>query len=194
MEIFNSKIQKKINLKWKDIFYSESNNFENFTYNNTNKLTFKSKKITRHQLNEFILFENDKIISSDNKGNILIFSIEEKKFLKKFNFYKNKYENINKHLNLILDNNKIFVSDNLGYLYAINLINNKVLWAKNFKVPFRSNIKISDEKLILSNQNNFLFFFDKNTGNLLREIPTEETVLKNEFQNNLSLNQEKLFF
>ncbi len=188
----NSK--KKINLKWKDIFYSESNNFENFTYNNTNKLTFKSKKITRHQLNEFILFENDKIISSDNKGNILIFSIEEKKFLKKFNFYKNKYKNINKHLNLILDNNKIFVSDNLGYLYAINLINNKVLWAKNFKVPFRSNIKISDEKLILSNQNNFLFFFDKNTGNLLREIPTEETVLKNEFQNNLSLNQEKLFF
>ena len=120
--------------------------------------------------------------------------MKKKKFLKKFNFYKNKYKNINKHLNLILDNNKIFVSDNLGYLYAINLINNKVLWAKNFKVPFRSNIKISDEKLILSNQNNFLFFFDKNTGNLLREIPTEETVLKNEFQNNLSLNQEKLFF
>ena len=29
---------------------------------------------------------------------------------------------------------------------------------------------------------------------MLREIPTEETVLKNEFQNNLSLNQEKLFF
>ena len=188
------KSKKIINSKWKDIFYSESNNLENFTYKNTNKLTFKSKKITRHQLNDFILFDNDKIISSDNKGNILIFSIEEKKFLKKFNFYKNKYKNINKHLNLILDNNKIFVSDNLGYLYAINLINNEVLWAKNYKVPFRSNIKISDEKLILSNQNNFLFFFDKNTGNLLREIPTEETVLKNEFQNNLSLNQEKLFF
>ena len=80
----NSK--KKINLKWKDIFYSESNNFENFTYNNTNKLTFKSKKITRHQLNEFILFENDKIISSDNKGNILIFSIEEKKIFKEIQF------------------------------------------------------------------------------------------------------------
>ncbi len=188
------KSKKIINSKWKDIFYSESNNLENFTYKNTNKLTFKSKKITRHQLNDFILFDNDKIISSDNKGNILIFSIEEKKFLKKFNFYKNKYKNINKHLNLILDNNKIFVSDNLGYLYAINLVNNEVLWAKNYKVPFRSNIKISDEKLILSNQNNFLFFFDKNTGNLLREIPTEETVLKNEFQNNLSLNQEKLFF
>ena len=70
---------------------------KNFTYNNTNKLTFKSKKITRHQLNEFILFENDKIISSDNKGNILIFQLK-KKFLKKFNFYKNKYKNINKHL------------------------------------------------------------------------------------------------
>ena len=81
MEIFNSKIQKKNKFKMERyIFYSESNNFENFTYNNTNKLTFKSKKITRHQLNEFILFENDKIISSDNKGNILIFSIEEKNF------------------------------------------------------------------------------------------------------------------
>ena len=95
---------------------------------------------------------------------------------------------------MIVEDNIIYVSDNFGYLYAYNYKNNSVLWAKNYKVPFRSNLKILNEKLIAANQNNNLFFFNKKTGNIIKSFPTEETVIKNYFINNLSLNDEYTVF
>ena len=79
-------------------------------------------------------------------------------------------------------------------MYAFDYKNNKVIWAKNYKVPFRSNLKISQDKLIASNQNNNLYFFNKNTGDISKLIPTEETTVKNRFINNLSLNNNYLLF
>ena len=95
---------------------------------------------------------------------------------------------------MIVENNIIYVSDNLGYLYAFDYRNNKILWAKNYKVPFRSNLKLFKNKLIASNLNNSLFFFNKSNGNNLKLIPTEETIVKNQFKNNLSLDEKTLFF
>ena len=60
----------------------------------------------------------------------------------KFNFYKKKYKKIKKKLNFIIENGIIYVSDNIGYLYAFNYKTKKFLWAKNYKIPFRSNIKL----------------------------------------------------
>ena len=74
------------------------------------------------------------------------------------------------------------------------MINNKILWAKNYKIPFRSNLKIFENKLIASTENNNLYFFNKNTGDNLKLIPTEETLVKNNFTNNLSLSDKTLFF
>jgi len=184
----------KNNLEWNDIFYNKNNNLKNFIYNNTNELVFKSKKLSRHQLNSFLLFEKNNLITTDIKGNIIVFSVNENKEIIKFNFYKKKYKKIKKNLNFIIENNIIYVSDNIGYLYAFNFMENKVLWAKNYKVPFRSNLKLSINKLIASDQNNNLFFFDKKNGNLLKSIPTEETVVKNQFINNLSQDESSLFF
>ena len=59
---------------------------------------------------------------------------------------------------VIADGEIIYVSDNIGYLYALDYKNNKILWAKNYKIPFRSNLKILENKLITANQNNNLFF------------------------------------
>ena len=70
----------------------------------------------------------------------------------------------------------------------------KILWAKNYKVPFRSNLKLINNKLIASNQDNNLIFLDKRNGNTLKLIPTEESTIKNEFVNNLSLDENRLFF
>ena len=88
----------------------------------------------------------------------------------------------------------MYVSDNLGYLYAYNYSNSNIIWAKNYKIPFRSNLKIINNKLIASNQNDQLFFFDKKNGQIIKSIPSEETTIKNEFVNNLSLNKTNLFF
>ncbi len=181
------------NNSWDDIFYTKNNNFVNFKYNNSNKISFKGKKISRNNISKFFLFDENRVITSDIKGNIIIFSINENKVLK-FNFYKKKYKKFSKILNIIVENNIIYVSDNLGYLYAYDYKKDKVVWAKNFKVPFRSNLKIFENTLIASNQINNLYFFDKKTGLLKKSIPTEETILKNNFKNNLSLNKETLFF
>ena len=95
---------------------------------------------------------------------------------------------------MIVEANIIYVSDNFGYLYAYDYIKKKILWAKNYKIPFRSNLKILEEKLILANQNNNLFFFNKRTGDIIKSLPTEETVIKNNFINNISLNDEYTIF
>ena len=142
----------------------------------------------------FLLYENNNIITYDDKGNVIIFSINENKIITKFNFYKKRFKNIKKKLNFIVENNTIFIGDNLGYIYAFNYKLHKILWAKNYKVPFNSNLKILNNKIIISNQNNNLLFLDKNNGNLIKSIPTEEFVIKNNFINSLSVINDTIFF
>ena len=184
----------KNNLLWHDIYFNSSNNVINLKYNNSNSLIFKSKKLSRNSLNKFLLFENDNLILNDEKGNLIIYSIAEKQVVSEFNFYKKRFKKIKKSLNVIVENNTIYVSDNIGYLYAYNYVQEKILWAKNYDVPFRSNLKVTKDKLIASNQNNQLYFFDKKTGDILRLIPTEETIVKNDFINNLSLYKDTIYF
>ena len=182
------------NLEWTDIFYNQNNNSKNFKFSELNQKFFRSGKTTRHKISNYILYENDNVISTDQSGNINVYSLLNKKEILKFNFYKKKFKKNLKILNIIVEKNIIYVSDNLGYLYSLDYYNKKILWAKNFKIPFRSNLKIFKDKLILSNQNNHLYFIDKNNGNILKLIPTEETVVKNKFINNISLDNESTFF
>ena len=183
------------NYTWKETFFNQNNNFNNYNYTNLNQIIFKSKKISKNEVNNYILYENGNAIINDRKGNIIIFSVNQNKIISKFNFYKKKFKNIKKKLNLIVENNIIYVADNLGYLYSYNYITNNIIWAKNYKVPFSSNIKISGNNLILSNLNNGLYFFDKSNGNTLKLTPTEEIKIKNQFNSNLSLiNNEDLLF
>ena len=181
------------NFEWKDIFYSKNNNLSNFIYKDTNEIKFKSKKISRSNIRDNLLVENENIITSDLDGNLIIYSIITNSNFK-FNFYKKKYKKIKKKLNIIVEDKKIFVSDNLGYLYAYDYFNKKVLWAKKYDIPFRSNIKIFENKIITSNQDNNLIFFDKFKGNIIKVIPTEENNIKNKFVNNLSVGKNSLFF
>jgi outer membrane protein assembly factor BamB len=182
------------NFAWKDIYYNRANNLKNFKYNNTNQLIYKSKKIINHKINEHILFENNNLITANQKGDIVVFSINEKKIISKFNFYNKKFKNIDIKLNLIVEEGIIYVSDNVGYLYAYDYKMNKISWAKNYKIPFRSNLKIHKNILIGANQNNNLLFFNKTNGNTLKLFPTEETLVNNEFINNISANGKSLFF
>ncbi len=182
------------NLEWTDIFYNQFNSSKNFKFSNLNLKSFRSKKISKYKIDNYILYENGNVISTDQGGNISVYSLPEKKKIYNFNFYKKKYKKNLKKLNIIVEKNIIYVSDNLGYLYSLDYYNKKILWAKNFKIPFRSNLKILENKLILSNQNNHLYFINKNDGNLLKLIPTEETIVKNKFINNISLDKESTFF
>ena len=189
-----SSTSKKNNLRWSDIFYAKSNNLDNFSYTDLNRIIFRTKKLSNAILNKFFLFENDNAIFSDKKGNIIVFSVNKNIIISKFNFYDKSFKKIEKNLNLIIEDNIIYISDNLGYLYAYNYLDNKMIWAKNYKVPFRSNLKLFNNQLIAANENNNLFFFNKKSGEIIKSIPTEETLLKNEFINNLALSENDLFF
>ena len=193
----NSKIKTSntvLSLEWSDIFYNRINNYENFKYNSLNKLLFKSKKLSRFDISKNILYEENNIIFNDTKGNLIIYSIDEKKIISKFNFYKKNYKKFNKKINFIVENNIIYVADNLGYLYSFDYSIKKILWAKNYKIPFRSNLKIYDKQLALADQANTLYFFNKENGEILKKFPSEETTVKNQFINNLALNNNNLFF
>ena len=183
-----------VSLSWKDKFYSPNNSLKNFKYNERNNIILKTKKLTKNQVNNYILYNDDNLIFSDIKGNIIVFSITQNKIISKYNFYKKKYKNIKKSLNLIIDQNIIYTSDNIGYIYAYDYVSNKILWAKNFKIPFRSNVKLFSNKIAISNQNNEFFILEKETGNLVKLIPTEETSINNLFINNISLSNKDIFF
>ena len=180
--------------KWNDFFYNRNNVYDNFYYSDKNKLVFQSGKLSRKKINENILFDKNIFISSDSKGNILIYSLENSKILYKYNFYKKKFKNIDKKLYYILRDGLLYVSDNIGYLYAYNYFENKLVWAKKFDAPFRSNIKIDNKKIFIADENNNLFIVDVKNGNILRKIPTEEVLIKNDFVNNISTNKKNLFF
>lgn len=194
-EKFRFKLKNSLNnSEWKDIYLNDSNNYENLKYNNQNQIVFKSSKLTKHDVNKSILFEENNLIFSDKKGNIIVFSIKKDEIISKFNFYKKRFKKIDKILNLKVSNNIIYVSDSIGYLYAFDYKKNIILWAKNYKIPFRSNLKETNTQLISADQNNNLYFFNKTNGNILRTIPTEETLVKNQFINNLSMSDNSLFY
>ena len=147
------------NYKWNDIFFNQSNNLSNFNYGQLNTKFFISKKLSKHKTNNHILSINKNLITTDEKGNIISYSIENNRLLNKYNFYKKKIKKIKKNLNIYVENSIVYVSDNIGYLYAYDFYKNKIVWAKNYKIPFRGNIKLYNNKLIATNQNNNLFFF-----------------------------------
>ena len=180
--------------EWTDFYYSQTNNLENFKYDNLGTLSLKSKKLSRSKVSNFILYSNNEIIFSDEKGNIIFFSPSEKTKPKKFNFYKKKYKNFKKELNIAINNKTLFISDNLGYLYSYDQVSRRVLWAKNTKIPFRSNLKIKGDRIYTSNQNNDLLIFNKNTGDIIKQIPTERAIIKNSFKNIIVLDEKKTIF
>ena len=181
------------NFEWRDYFYKNSNNFDNFKYSKLDNEIFKSKKLSRKKSEGFAIFENNKFIFSNQEGDIILFLVSENRILNKFNFYK-KFKNLKKKLNLIIENNIIYVSDNLGYLYAYDSKLNKILWAKNYKIPFRSNMKVDNNNIYTSNQNNDFLIIEKNSGEVLKKIPTEENNIQNIFINNIALDEKNFLF
>lgn len=184
----------KIPIAWNESYYQNSNNSDNFKYKDLNELIFKSRKLTKYKVKNHILFDGERILTTDIKGNIIIYSIQKKKVLIKYNFYKKEYKKIEKKLHFIIEGNIVYVADNLGYLYALNYDNNRILWAKNYKVPFRSNLKIMNNIIVAADQNNSLYFFNKSDGVMKKQIPTEEVSLKNNYINSMALNKDDLFY
>ena len=90
-------------------------------------------------------------------------------------------------INFIVSKNVLYISDNLGYLYALNLVNNSIIWAKNYGIPFRSNIKLTNNQIFLANQDNVIYSINSKTGTKNWQFATGLTFLKSDFENNFAL-------
>ena len=183
-----------INSSWTDIYFSHNNNIQNFKFDNANNAILKSKKLSRKLVSRNKLYDEGNLIINNSKGDIIVYSLKENREIFKFNFYKKKFKKIEKEINYIVENNIIYVADNLGYIYSLNYKTGKLFWAKYYNIPFSSNLKIYKNKIAVANQNNNLKILDKNTGELIQLIPTEETTVKTEFKNSLSMNNSNSLF
>ena len=184
----------KLSKKWSDEFYQDSNNSDNFGYKKLNEKIFKSKKLSRYKIKDKILFDGENFLITDIKGNLIIYSTKYQKIIFKYNFYKKKFKKLEKILSIAVNENVVYIADNLGYTYAINYLEKKLLWAKNYKIPFRSNVKIFKDKVIIADLDNTLYFLDKFNGNKIKSLPTEEISIKNQFINSIAVNNDTLFY
>ena len=62
---FEFKVPVLVNAtEWNDIFFSDTNNLINLKYSNLNKQNFRSKKISRKSIGNYILSENNKLFNN----------------------------------------------------------------------------------------------------------------------------------
>jgi len=188
------------NSNWSDEFFNLSNNIPNINYKNNKILVSKILSISKlnNSKDRLIrpLIHNQKIIFSNNKGVIFVFSLKTYKKVFEFNFYKKKHKKFKKEVYLVIKDNIIYATDNLGYMYAINIENQQIVWAKNFGIPFRSNIKIKDNLLFSSNQENELLSINLFNGEKIWQFQTTPQLLKSSFINNILVDKinDNIFF
>ena len=178
--------------EWPDDYFNLENNISNISYTNKKQLIskFKFSKyksfFTSDEKNIIRpLIYNEKIIFFDSKGTIYTYSLKDNKKISQFNFYKNKFKKIKKEIYISIDEEKIFVADNLGYLYVLDVQNDKLIWAKNFGVPFRSNIKVTENQIFVLNQENVFYSINKLNGEKNWEFATTPKFLKSKYINNI---------
>jgi len=197
-KLFNKEVESKKNsvLKldlaismenWTEQYANLTNNVSNFSYEGGRILLSKSSKLSRVSLGKNILFYKNNLITYNRKGKILIYSLNLKKKIYEYNFYKKKFKNVQKEINFIVSDNILYASDNFGYLYAINLTTKTLIWAKNYGIPFRSNLKIVNDQIFLANQDNVIYSINKSNGEKNWQYATGLTFLKSDFYNNFAI-------
>ena len=178
----------KKNLSWKMPGLNQQNFLGNiylsgidnkFLKKKIGKNIFSLSKTTASPL----IYKNN-IFLSDNKGTIFNIDAFGKINWKK-NIYRKIYKKIYKNLTFSIYKNKIYVADNIGFIYALALDNGELIWIKNHGIPFKSKIKIFDNKIFLMNQDNKLLSFSVKDGSVIWNFTSLSSFIKS--QNFLSL-------
>ena len=189
------KIDKPKNYnEWSQRYQNKSNNINNVTFLNEGNYQ-KLSKISNTRVNKNILVYKNNLFFSDSRGNIGVFSLRENKLLFKYNFYKKKLKKFKKEIKLLVKENTIIAVDNFGYIYSIDYKQKKIVWAKNFLIPFRSNLKIINETLFVSDEKNKVILINIKNGDKIDELYTQPSQAVSDFESNLAIdNNNNLLF
>ena len=202
------KIIKEQSLADKDIYlikkiqnlkFSSYKNWVEQNYNSNNFITpskltiYKKKKYIKKKIDNFIIYEK-KIITIDKKSNIQIYDLNFNKIFSSKIYKRKTYKNFDLTFKILAQNNNLFISDNLGNIHAYDLENLKIIWKKNFAVPFVSSIKFYKNNLFLINTNSKLFSLNSKTGSINWTYETSSKNLKDKKSYRIAVYKDKLFF
>ena len=190
----------KINLTDKKIeneliskFYNNDGiSFYDGTLKSISKYSFsKIDKFERYEPE--IIINEDTIIFFDDKGAILKFDNNSKLLWKK-NYYT-KAEKKNKPFLFFANNlNTLIVADTIAKYYAININSGELIWSKNNKSPFNSQIKIYKDKFFIVDDSNILKCFSLSDGSLIWEFKTQDALIRSQKKVSLALKNNKIIF
>ena len=202
-EVYEKEFNKDLKIRLKSNSKKES--FIKNYLNNNGVVQFdgKLKKISKYKFSKIsqfdqyqpeLLFTNKKnLIFFDNKGTILNFGIN-KKLIWKNNFYSKNEKKQNPILYFDSDDKILIVADNIAKYYAINLINNKLLWSKNSVAPFNSQIKIYKDKFFIIDFSNTLRCFSLKNGNELWSVKTQNSLIRSQKKLSVVLVKDIVYF
>ena len=183
-------LDKPISYKeWRQSFQNKFNNISNVLFLNEGNYK-KLSKVSNSLVNKNILVYENNLFFSDQKGNIGVFSLSKNQLIFKYNFYKNKFKKTKKDIKIIIKEDIIIAADNFGYVYSINYKKNKILWAKNFLIPFRSNLKIINGIIFLSDEKNKIVLLDIKNGNKIDELYTQPSKTVSSYESNLAVDDD----
>ena len=195
----NSKLDLDLPIRiedWSETYANSKNNISNILYSGDKTLLSKTSKLSNLHQNKDVIFYQNNLISYDHKGRIFIYSLDQKKKIFEYNFYRKNFKKFKKDIFLIAKDHVLYVADNLGYIYAINLKSKSLIWAKNYGIPFRSNLKFASGQLFLANQDNTIYSINPVNGEKKWQFATALTFLKTDFKNNFVIDKSSnsLFF
>lgn len=173
-----------ITTNWLYYLFNDKNHIPHVQFSLDEKLLSSIKSNSKSQIMPALISDGNNLIYYNQRGEIFIYSVNSDK-IKKFNFYKNKIKKLNKKLYISVQNNNLYVADSLGYLYSYDLTTDKLLWAKNYGIPFRSEIRLVEEQIIITNQDNELFMYNIYNGDIISKINLKSSFIKSKFENSL---------
>ena len=190
----------KIKLFSKPVNKSFINNFDNNNgrinfdglIENSSRLKY-SKIKNFYQYDPVISFDKNNIIFFNKKGTILKFNDNSKLVWKK-NYYSKSEKKLNPVL-LFANNKKILVIvDNITKYYAINIKTGELLWSKNNRAPFNSQVKIYKDKFFSVDLENVIRCFSLKDGSEIWNVKTDNTLIRSQKKLSMVVVGENVYF
>ena len=192
----NIKIRLDSNFKKKKFYENLDNNFGHTNYNGELK---KISKYSFSKINDYKIYKPDPIfhekgiIFFDSKGTIINFDFNSKLLWKK-NIYTKKEKNLEPILYFAINKNYLIVADNLAKYYALDLNSGKILWTKQGKLPFNSQIKSYKDSFFLIDYKNILRCISIFDGSEKWKVVTDNSLLKSKKRISNIISNDKIVF
>jgi outer membrane protein assembly factor BamB len=191
----NSIIKTPVNYRSNNNFLENNNQGPQLIiskFNKKSKYKFSKIKYFKYFNPELVFYKND-LIFFDKKGSIIRFDDTSKVIWKKNNYSKSE-KKLLPILNFSSNNDLLIVTDNLTKYYALNIKTGKILWTKNHKSIFISEIKVDENKFYVIDSNNKLNCFSLINGEKIWEFQTDNDLIKSQKKLSIVYDDKKIYF